>query len=261
VRTDFEAIQENPSQSPDSRGLADYEDYARQELPRVFRASLEEIIRSQSQPLEDSLRSQLVTIIRDSQDRVFSRYRESIASDGFTPSGNPANCSAPAMASTSPAQAMNNSSFNNDTNAEIPTINSVPPYLQPPTPQNDIGSHHQIDASHCVVPPHENKPSSDSGYGSSSSDLPSSSPPSNEVRNSGTANTAFEPHQPRGEMHLDMSLPQTDPAEEDTVLSSTEDFDLMPIAEYPSLEFLNWAELGGGTLYDNDGFDDFNEHN
>jgi hypothetical protein len=111
------------------------------------------------------------------------------------------------------------------------------------------------------VPPHENKPPSDSGYGSSSSDLPSSSPPSNEVRNSGTADTAFEPPQPRGEMHLDMSLPQTDPAEEDTVLSSTEDFDLMPIAEYPSLEFLNWAELGGGTLYDNDGFDDFNEHN
>jgi hypothetical protein len=259
VRTDFEAIQENSSQSPDSRGLADYEDYARQELPRVFRAALEDIIRSQSQPLEDSLRSQLVTIIRDSQDRVFERYRESVASDVFTPSGNPSNYNAPVMASASSSQAMDNSSFNNDPTAEMPTIDSVPPYLQPPTPQNDIGSRHQIDASHCVVPPNENKPLSDSGYGSNSSDLPSSSsPPSNEARNSGTAERTFEPPQPPGEMHADMSLRQADAAKMNIALSK-DDFDIMrAVAEGQGLEFFNW-DIGGDTEYDINNFDDFDE--
>jgi hypothetical protein len=73
---DFEPIQEEPViQSPGSEELTHYEEYARRELPRLVRSALDAIINDQTQPLEETLRAQLATIIRDCQDRVFSTYR------------------------------------------------------------------------------------------------------------------------------------------------------------------------------------------
>jgi hypothetical protein len=73
MATDYEPIQED-IQSPDSRVLAEYEEYCRQELPRYFRASLEEMVYNEGEPFEN-IRSQLMNMIRDCQDRVFSKYR------------------------------------------------------------------------------------------------------------------------------------------------------------------------------------------
>jgi hypothetical protein len=72
---DFESPQDDASQSPVSQELASYEEYSRQELPRVFRRFLEAAVTQQTQPIGDLLRSQLVNMIRESQDQVFSTYR------------------------------------------------------------------------------------------------------------------------------------------------------------------------------------------
>ena len=41
--------------SPDSRDIANYEDYIRRELPRLVRSNIEEAVRREMQPLEASL--------------------------------------------------------------------------------------------------------------------------------------------------------------------------------------------------------------
>jgi hypothetical protein len=71
---DFEPVQEN-AQSPDSRAVADFEAFSRQQLPRYFRNYLEEAVNNETQHLEEHIRSHLVTIVRDCQDRMFSAYK------------------------------------------------------------------------------------------------------------------------------------------------------------------------------------------
>ncbi|KAH8747438.1 hypothetical protein F5882DRAFT_265966, partial [Hyaloscypha sp. PMI_1271] len=71
----FEAIQDNIMRSPESEELTSYEEYSRRELPRLFRDALEAAIADEAQPIEERLRSQLVGMIQDCQDRVFSAYR------------------------------------------------------------------------------------------------------------------------------------------------------------------------------------------
>jgi hypothetical protein len=72
---DFEAIQDDIIRSPDSEELANYEEYSRRELPRFFRSALEAAIADEAQPIEERLRSRLVGMIQDCQDRVFSTYK------------------------------------------------------------------------------------------------------------------------------------------------------------------------------------------
>jgi hypothetical protein len=74
--TDFESPQQEGRLSPDSRNLANYEDYIRRELPRLVRSNIEEVVRREMQPFEASLVGNLVNIIQDCQDRVFRSYRE-----------------------------------------------------------------------------------------------------------------------------------------------------------------------------------------
>ena len=78
---DFEPIQEESTASPDSQQLSNYEEFSRQALPRFFRAALEEAIDKNTQPIEEKLKSQLVDMIRDCQDRVFSTYRSRFPSN------------------------------------------------------------------------------------------------------------------------------------------------------------------------------------
>lgn len=84
---DFEAIQDNIIRSPESEELTSYEEYSRRQLPRLFRDALEAAIAGEAQPIEERLRSQLVGMIRDCQDRVFSAYRSRRSFD--SPSSNP----------------------------------------------------------------------------------------------------------------------------------------------------------------------------
>lgn len=62
-------------QSSGSIEFSNYEQYSRQELPRVFRGALEAIVNEQAQPIEDGLRRRLVDMIQECQNHVFSTYR------------------------------------------------------------------------------------------------------------------------------------------------------------------------------------------
>lgn len=88
-------MQENAAQSPDSRELADYEEYSRQELPRVFRSYLEDAVNNETQHLEEHIRSQLVNIVQDCQARMLSAYRSKLAGGKSTPIGTGNACATP----------------------------------------------------------------------------------------------------------------------------------------------------------------------
>jgi hypothetical protein len=74
VVLDFEPIQEEVTHQPDAEMLL-YEEYSRQELPRLFRNALETVVSEETQHLEERLRDELVNMIQDCQDRVLSNYR------------------------------------------------------------------------------------------------------------------------------------------------------------------------------------------
>ncbi len=168
--------------SPDSRELADYEEYCRRELPRTFRAALEEIFHDESQPLEESIRNRLMNIIRDCQDRVFSRYRSL--------SSTPAAGSAPSRSAMLPrSPVMDRSQESIDSISMALNINSearvAPPFFQPPPPQAHLRSHLevsnlQLNTSQAPAPIFP----SDSGYWSMDSGNTSSIVSSSIIRDS-----------------------------------------------------------------------------
>jgi hypothetical protein len=112
--------------SPNSRELGDYEEYCRRQLPREFQAALVEIVNNESQPIEESIRSQLTSIIKDCQDRVFLKYRSTVELRADTPSRIP----------TSPRTSMMGSSALQNiivAAAEPPFRTHTPPIFQPPS--------------------------------------------------------------------------------------------------------------------------------
>ncbi|KUJ19004.1 uncharacterized protein LY89DRAFT_509659 [Mollisia scopiformis] len=84
----FEPIRDEMPGSPDSRDLANYEDYMRRELPRLVRTNIEDVVRRDMQPLEAALIGNLVGIIQDCQDRLFRGYRQ-MRGDGAEASASP----------------------------------------------------------------------------------------------------------------------------------------------------------------------------
>jgi hypothetical protein len=157
---DFEDIQENLPLSPDSQDLADYEEYCRRELPLLFRASLEERIQNESQPIEENIRNQLMDIIRDCQDRVSSRYRSSTGTSAGTPSRNPASSQSPTMGRDSRSDI----SMSVNARSQIPAI---APFFQPPPPQHHLQSRLEVsDLQDSVSKPPDRGDPSDSGYSS-----------------------------------------------------------------------------------------------
>ncbi|KAM3087035.1 protein phosphatase regulator [Clarireedia jacksonii] len=77
----YEAVQDDIVQSPDSKELTSYEEYSRRELPRFFQSALEAAIVDEAQPIEERLRSRLVEMIQDCQERVFSTYKARRSTD------------------------------------------------------------------------------------------------------------------------------------------------------------------------------------
>ena len=57
-------------------------------MPRYFRSALEAAINDEAQPIEERLRTQLVDMIRECQDRVFSSYRSRTAALSPLPTNN-----------------------------------------------------------------------------------------------------------------------------------------------------------------------------
>jgi hypothetical protein len=74
---DFEPVQQETAMSTDSRDLAHYEEYCRRELPRLFRANIEEILCREMQQIAEPLLQNLDNIFRDCQDRMYRSYLES----------------------------------------------------------------------------------------------------------------------------------------------------------------------------------------
>lgn len=134
---------------------------------------------------------------------MFTSYRESAASSVGTPIRTRTGSIASMVLSHSPVTAPDNPPFTYDPMAERPSAYSVPSYLQPPPPQSHLGSHmgshHQLTES--MLPPHENRPVSDSGYGSSASPL-------NGSRKSSAAGLPFEPVPSLASAMEDVSLSQ-----------------------------------------------------
>ena len=82
---DFEPIQEESDLAVECQALANYEDYSRQELPRLFRSVLETAIDNQAQPIEEQMRQQLTSMIRSCQDRIFADYKALLLRNSATP--------------------------------------------------------------------------------------------------------------------------------------------------------------------------------
>jgi len=78
---DFEPVQEDVSNSSDSRELENYERYIRRELPGLVREHIEALFRQETRPIETSLIGNLVNTMRESQERLFETYRARMSDD------------------------------------------------------------------------------------------------------------------------------------------------------------------------------------
>lgn len=171
MNLDFEEIQEDVIQSPDSQQLAEYEEYCRRELPRIFRASLEEVVNNNTQPLEEQLRSQLIDLIRDAQDRVFSSYKSCSAITTGTPTTGAPSSSPQTITSSYLSQGFPTSPLRSQPTigrSEDSSRARLPAFFQPPSPQNHLES--VLDISDRNIEPSDpnRNDQSDSGYESSS---------------------------------------------------------------------------------------------
>jgi hypothetical protein len=80
-RPDFEPIRDyhgNDIQPPDSREVANYEDYLRRELPKFFKNALESAVSHEMQPIEERLSRQMLSVLEEAQKLAFSKYRSLI---------------------------------------------------------------------------------------------------------------------------------------------------------------------------------------
>jgi hypothetical protein len=90
TNTDFEPVREQEdiaTQSPGSQELALYQEYLRQEVPRIVRGALETAVNSETQQLEERWKAQILEVIRHAQDQAFSNYRATVAPTSAEPPG------------------------------------------------------------------------------------------------------------------------------------------------------------------------------
>ncbi|PMD34500.1 hypothetical protein L207DRAFT_638973 [Hyaloscypha variabilis F] len=202
----FEEVQDDIILSPGSRELADYEDYCRRELPRRVRTALEEIVHNESQPMEESIRNQLINIIRDCQDLVFSSYRSSsavaaavVASVG-TPSRNSTASEPPFIAPQGPTAMVLMSS---DGTPERSLGHTESPFFQPPPPQTHLRSGLEVSdlQSNIITKAPDGSDPSDSGYSSNDWGILSRISSSNDTNDSSSL--------PNSEPHIVCSRPAT----------------------------------------------------
>ena len=162
---DFEDIQEDLTLSPDSRQLADYDEYYRRELPRAVRAALEESIQNQSQPIEENLRNRLMDIIRDCQDLVSTRYRSSIGIATGISSRNPTSSRSPTITDEGRTNVPSAANITSE-----PLFEGIAPFFQAPSPQIHLQSRLQVsDLQYSAPKAPDGSDPSDSGYSSNES--------------------------------------------------------------------------------------------
>ena len=187
VGIDFESIQDDAAKTLGSTELSNYEEYSRQELPRVFRGALEAAVNEQAQPIEDGLRNQLVNMIQECQNYVFTTYRSRLTSDLSISSWHGTNSDS-ALALNSPApmgtEGMN-WSFSDEHEELVEMLQTF--YQEPPyqtNPQSTLGFNTAPENVTNIAG--QNLPS-DSGYTSELSVLFSSNPRDSETSTIGTS--------------------------------------------------------------------------
>ena len=152
--------------SPESHDLADYEEYARRELPRLVQSSIEEIARRELQPLEASLIGNLVGIIQDCQDRLFRSYRETRAGDDEMESP-PVFESEPTISPRASMAVTNHASNSQDGHQWSESLDAmfqpVPPTLDTELPTSIL---QDFRTQNTYFSPPTDTHNSDSGYGS-----------------------------------------------------------------------------------------------
>jgi hypothetical protein len=161
IKVDFEPVQENIVQSPDSRALADYEEYSRQELPRVFRSYLEDAVNNETQHLQEHIRSHLVSIVQDCQDRMFAAWRSKCSRR--MSQAMPNRATEDAMTTPTSSQEALEEKKDLDTSQHKSMLDCI---FQPPTPQSTLQYLPDLRGSEASQPS-SNKPGvsfSDSGY-------------------------------------------------------------------------------------------------
>jgi hypothetical protein len=124
--TGFEPVQEELLQTTGRGELANLEDYSRRELPRLFRSVLETAVNNEAQPIEGRLRGQLISMIRDCQERIFSNYRATQVTGSRSPN------SAAEPENASPTTNLQPSCLNQDLVPAEPEISSATTKLQLP---------------------------------------------------------------------------------------------------------------------------------
>jgi hypothetical protein len=80
--SDFEPVQDGQDRStssPNSQGIADFEQYLRRELPRIFRNALERTV-------EGEMKGRIMDLFDEAKDQAFSSYRTMLDPNSFVPS-------------------------------------------------------------------------------------------------------------------------------------------------------------------------------
>lgn len=130
---DFEPLHEEATESPGAIQLSDYEEYSRRELPRIFRGALEEAVNQETEPIAERLRNQLINMIQECQERVFSTYRSRMTPSRSSPLPRSDTCG-----ETQNSIRVPTTQDNNIDGAIHPDMENLFSFFQPPPYQYDI---------------------------------------------------------------------------------------------------------------------------
>jgi len=156
--------------SPSSRQFAEFEEYSKQELPRLVRSGLESLVSEEMQPMEESLKAKLMDVIREAQQSLLDKFKtDHGASRGTStrasPSGQPPAANMPSLdrmtAFNFPAQSLlpGIAPQNGPVSQEHLELDLV----SPPTPINDFDLGYDLDLLLLESAPRAEY--TDSGYG------------------------------------------------------------------------------------------------
>jgi len=163
---DFTSPQEcTPSTSPNSPEFARFEDFSKKKLPELVRTSLEVLVEqnTQMQLLEESLKSQLIDIVRDCQEKLFSMYQDARRTGPSTPT-------TAAVSSECLQRTIDSRSTTNPSQTELAEVFMPPPLVHGFSNGPDLK---EIQQGH-QAKPESSKDQSDSGYGSANTSFGSS---------------------------------------------------------------------------------------
>lgn len=163
---DFTSPQEcTPSTSPNSPEFVRFEDFSKKQLPELVRTSLEVLVEqnTQMQLLEETLKSQLIDIVRDCQEKLFSMYQDARRIGSSTPT-------TAVVSSECLRRTIDSRPTANPSQTELAEVYMPPPLVHGLSNGPDLK---EIQQGHRAKP-EGSRDQSDSGYGSANTSFGSS---------------------------------------------------------------------------------------